>query len=99
MRSLPIRLNRSNETPLSVSLVHQGTLWDDLLSELLEQQGVPFKTVFKGDVVPNAPVALISKSTPEAYLRATESCGGKRENVLVAEEIVNLEAILHLLGG
>jgi hypothetical protein len=92
-------LGRSKETPLTVSLVHQGTLYDDLIAELLEQQGVPFKTVFKGDAAPPGPVALISKSTPESRLRATESCGGIKENVLIAEEIVNIETILHMLGG
>jgi peptidoglycan/xylan/chitin deacetylase (PgdA/CDA1 family) len=94
-----MRLDRSNETPLTVSLVHQGTLYDDLLAELLEQQGVPFKTVLKEDEAHRGPVALISKSTPEARLRATESCSGKKENVLIGEEIVNLETILYMLGG
>ena len=90
---------RSSETPLAVSLVHQGTLYDDLLAELLEQQGVPFKTVLKGDAVHHGPVAIISRSTPEAHLRADDSCGGKKENVLIGEEIVNLETIRIMLGG
>jgi hypothetical protein len=92
-------MDRSNETPLTVSLVSQGTLCDDLLAELLEHQGVPFKTVLKGDAVHQGPVALISKSTPEACLRAAESCGGKKENVLIGEEIVDFETIRNMLGG
>jgi hypothetical protein len=94
-----LSLDRSNETPLTVSLVHQGTLYDDLLAELLEQQGVPFKAVLKGDPEYQGPVALISKSTPEACIRATQSCGGKKENVLIGEEIVDAETIRHMLGG
>jgi hypothetical protein len=82
-----------------VALLHQGTIYDDILAELLEQQGVSFKTVFTSDAIHSGPVALISQSTPEAHLRATESCGGKKENVLVAEEIINLETIKQLLGG
>jgi len=92
-------MDRSTGTPLTISLVSQGTLYDDLLAELLDQQGVPFKTVLKGDAAHNGPVALISKSTPEARLRAAEACGGKKENVLSGEEIVNLEAIRNMLGG
>ena len=91
-------MDRLSETPLTLSLVHQGTLYDDLLVEILEQQGVPFETVLKDEAMRHSPAALISKSTPEAYLRAIESCG-KREDVLVAEEIIDLEAIKHLLCG
>ncbi|MGH9920125.1 MAG: hypothetical protein ACRD6W_14820, partial [Nitrososphaerales archaeon] len=78
---------------------HQGTVYDELLAELLEQQGVPFKAMMKGDELHEGPVALVAKSTPEARARATQSCGGNREKVLVGEEIVNLENVRSLLGG
>src|ERR1700730_137036 len=80
-------------------LLHRGTLDDDILAELLEQQGVPFKPVAAGGPMRHGPVALISRSTPEAFDRAADACFGRKESVWVAAEMRDFEAIKHLLGG
>lgn len=59
---------------------------------------MPYQALAKGESR-QGPVALISRATTDARLRAIESCGGVKENVIVAEEIIKLEELRGLLGG
>lgn len=66
-----VPLPKSNGTSLTISLLHQGTVYDDVLAELLQQQGVPFRVFTKEETPPGGPITLLSRPTPEAVALAS----------------------------
>lgn len=83
---------------LTIGVIPQGTVYDELVFEMLDHQGVPYEVVASGSGSRRFPVVLISKYAEGPYALALSLCGAE-SNVIVAEKFVAFEVMLPLLAG
>jgi hypothetical protein len=82
---------------LTVGVVTQGTIYDEVLLEMLDHQGIIYEVVGPEHSA-TYPVVLISKDSDSAHSLAREVCESD-ENILIAEKVVNLEQTFKYLSG
>jgi hypothetical protein len=83
---------------LTVGVVSQGSIYDEVLCEMLDHQGVAYRVIGPGGELRKYPVVLLSKNSEEPYSRALRSCDAE-SGVIVAETVVAFDAVLPLLEG
>lgn len=84
--------------PLAVGLLAQGTLYDDVVKEMLDHQGVCYETIGPVSDGKQYPVVLLPEESDIASQRALAFCRTK-ENVIVVQKIADLERIRRCLSG
>jgi peptidoglycan/xylan/chitin deacetylase (PgdA/CDA1 family) len=82
---------------LTIGVVSQGTIYDEVLLELLDHQGIIYEIVGERQAT-LYPVVLISKDSDSARSLARTACDSD-EGVLFAEKLVDMEQIFRYLAG
>ena len=83
---------------LTIGVVPQGSIYDEVLFEMLDHHGVAYRSVDREGEPRKYPIVLISRYSEEAYTLALRSCNSESD-VLIAEKIVAFDLVLSLLGG
>ncbi|MDA4113025.1 MAG: hypothetical protein OK474_03165 [Thaumarchaeota archaeon] len=83
---------------LTIGVVSQGSIYDEILCEMLDHQGVAYRVIGPGGEPHKYPVVLLSKNSEEPYSRALRSCDTE-SSVIVAEKVVAFDVVLPLLSG
>ena len=86
------------EMDLTIGVVSLGSGYDELLCEMLDHQGVAYRTIGRGSEPSKYPIVLLSKRSEESYSLALGSCDAE-SGVIVAEKVVAFDVVLALLGG
>ena len=74
---------------LTIGVVSQGSIYDEVLYEMLDHHGVAYRPV---DVIGEPrryPIVLMSKYSEEAYTLALRSCSSESD-IVIAEKVVTL---------
>ena len=83
---------------LTIGVVPQGSIYDEVLFEMLDHHGVAYRSVDREGEPRKYPIVLISRYSEEAYTLALRSCNSESD-VLIAEKIAAFDLVLSLLGG
>jgi len=83
---------------LSIGIVSQGTVYDELLCEMLDQQGLAYRVIGRAGEPRKYPIVMLSKYSEDAYSLALRSCESE-SGVIVAERFVSFDVALSLLSG
>ena len=83
---------------LTIGLLGDGTIFDEVLEEMLDHQGVCYDIIDPMSSGKQYPAVLLTKESDEGFRRALPLCESK-ENVIVVPRIVDLERIRRCLGG
>jgi peptidoglycan/xylan/chitin deacetylase (PgdA/CDA1 family) len=83
---------------LTIGVVPQGSIYDEILYEMLDHQGVAYRIIGPGSEPRKYPLVLLSKNSEEPYSSALRSCDAE-SSVIVAEKAVAFDAVLPLLSG
>jgi hypothetical protein len=84
--------------PLTIGLLTQGTLYDDVVKEILDHQGICYETIEAGSDGKQYPLVLLPKESEGGLQRALAFCRTE-ESVIVVQRIVDLERIRRCLSG
>src|SRR5271163_4355552 len=83
---------------LTIGVATQGSVYDQLLLEMLDHQGIAYRLLNDGAGRSEYPVVLLSRYSEQAYSVAKGSCKSE-SGILVAEKMLNLENVLSQLQG
>jgi hypothetical protein len=83
---------------LTIGVVPQDSIYDEILYEMLDHQGMAYQVIGRGGESRKYPIVLLSKSSEEPYSLARRSCDAESD-VIVAEKVVAFDAVLPLLAG
>lgn len=83
---------------LTVGLVSQGSIYDEVLMEMLDHQGVSYRLLGQDAGSRRYPLVLMSKYSEEQYSLARKSCNSESD-VVVVDKVVSLDAVVRLLSG
>jgi peptidoglycan/xylan/chitin deacetylase (PgdA/CDA1 family) len=85
--------------PLTIGLLTQGTLYDDVVKEMLDHQGVCYETIEAGSPsLGDYPLVLVSEKSDRA-LSQEGLCSVSKDDVIAASDVVDLNGILECLSG
>ncbi len=84
--------------PLTIGLLTKGTLYGDVVEEMLDHQGVCYEIIKPGSDGKLYPMVLLPEQSDDMFQRALAFCRTK-ENVIVVPRIVNLARIRRCLSG
>jgi peptidoglycan/xylan/chitin deacetylase (PgdA/CDA1 family) len=83
---------------LTVGVVPQSSIYDEVLYEMLDHQGVAYRVIDVRHATERYPVVLLSKYFEDAHTLALECCASESD-VIVAERVLPLDKMLSMLGG
>ena len=83
---------------LTIGIVSQESIYDQVLCEMLDHQGISYLAVGRDHESRKYPVVLLSRYSEEAYSLAVRSCDAE-SGVIIAEKVVAFDVVLSLLGG
>lgn len=79
-------------------MLRTGTIFDEVVLEILEHQGIPYEEIQDGGARKEYPAVLLATSNEDSLAAARRSCASS-DGVIVAEKQVDLGRILRCLGG
>jgi len=85
--------------PLTIGLLTQGTLYDDVVKEMLDHQGVCYEAIDAGSPsLDDYPLVLASERSDKALSQAA-LCSVSKDDVIAASDVVDLNGVLECLSG
>lgn len=89
----------SNITTLNVGLIKSGTIYDEVVKEILAHQGIIFTEINKNSkTTPQTFPCVIASQREKTHKLASKLCSSK-ENIIIANETLPLDNILKALSG
>jgi len=87
-------------TTLNIGFIKGGSIYDEVVEEILNHQGVVFtKVKDKGSQLRQVfPCVILSSHTDETYELASKLCLNE-DNIIIVDQEIPLEKILHALSG